>query len=86
MFILKFLLILFIAFIILVGAGVWRLFSSINKARKQFQDLGRQKGAGYQTRNANEKEEVIVDQRPPEEVNRKIIPDSEGEYVDYEDA
>ncbi|MBQ6204152.1 MAG: DUF4834 family protein [Prevotella sp.] len=86
MFILKFILILFIAFIILVGAGVWRLFSSINNARKQFQDLGRQKGTGYQTRNANDKEEVIVDQRPPEEVNRKIIPRDEGEYVDYEDA
>lgn len=86
MFILKFILVLFVAFIIMVGAGIWRLFSSINKARKQFQDLGRQKGTGYQTRNANDKEEVIVDQRPPEEVNRKIIPENEGEYVDYEDA
>ena len=86
MFILKFLLVLFIAFIVLVGALVWRLFSSVNNARKQFQEMGRRSRAGYQTPNANGEQEVIVDQRPPEEVNRKIIPDNEGEYVDYEDA
>ena len=86
MFILKFLLVLFIAFIVLVGALVWRLFSSVNNARKQFQEMGRRNRAGYQTQNANGEQEVIVDQRPPEEVNRKIIPDNEGEYVDYEDA
>ena len=86
MFILKFLLVLFIAFIVLVGALVWRLFSSVNNARKQFQEMGRRNRAGYQTQNANGEQEVIVDQRTPEEVNRKIIPDNEGEYVDYEDA
>ena len=39
MFILKFLLILFIAFIVMVVAGIWRLFSSVNRARKQFQEM-----------------------------------------------
>ena len=49
MFILKFLLILIIAFIATIGFFVWRVFRA-------------------------------------EEANRKIIPDNEGEYVDYEDA
>ena len=86
MFILKFILILFIAFIVMVVAGVWRIFSSINNARKQFQDMGQRRSSGYQSRNTNREDEVVVDQRSPEEANRKIIPDNEGEYVDYEDA
>ena len=86
MFILKILFILFIAFIVIVVAGIWRLFSSVNNARKQFQDMGQRRSSDYQGRNANNEDEVIVDQRTPEEANRKIIPDNEGEYVDYEDA
>ena len=86
MFILKFLLILFIAFIVMVVAGIWRLFSSVNRAHKQFQEMGQRRTSEYRSRNANNEDEVIVDQRSPEEANRKIIPDNEGEYVDYEDA
>ena len=76
MFILKFLLILFIAFIVMVVAGIWRLFSSVNRAHKQFQEMGQRRTSEYRSRNANNEDEA----------NRKIIPDNEGEYVDYEDA
>ncbi|MBP5570988.1 MAG: DUF4834 family protein [Prevotella sp.] len=82
MFILKFLLILLIAFIVTIGAFVWRVFRGFNNARKHFQDMGQQ---DRQPGN-NSKNPSIIDQRTPEEANRKIIPDNEGEYVDYEDA
>ena len=82
MFILKFLFILFIAFIVTIGAFVWQIFRGFNKARKQFQDMSQQ---NRQSSN-NGKDTSIIDHRTPEEANRKIIPDNEGEYVDYEDA
>ena len=82
MFILKFILILFIAFVVTIGAFIWRVAKGFNNARKQFQDMGQQ---NRQSRN-DSKDPSIIDQRSPEEANRKIIPDSEGEYVDYEDA
>lgn len=82
MFILKFLLILIIAFITTIGFFVWRVFRGFNNARKHFQDMGQQDS---QPRYGG-KDPSIIDQRTPEEANRKIIPDNEGEYVDYEDA
>lgn len=86
MFILKFLLILFVAVVVSIGYFVWRVFSSFNNARRQFQESERQQQPSYRRRNGNNENDVIIDQRTPEEANRKIIPDDEGEYVDYEDV
>jgi cytoskeletal protein RodZ len=86
MFILKFLLILFLAVVVSIGYFVWRVFSSFNNARRQFQENERQQQSSYRRRNGNNENDLIIDQRTPEEANRKIIPDDEGEYVDYEDA
>lgn len=86
MFILKFLLILFLAVVVSIGYFVWRVFSSFNNARRQFQANERQQQSSYRRRNGNNENDLIIDQRTPEEANRKIIPDDEGEYVDYEDA
>ena len=41
---------------------------------------GRQQSQNRQT---NADNETIIDQRSPEEANRKIISDSEGEYIDF---
>lgn len=84
MFILKFLIVLLIAFIATIGAFVWRVVRGFNSARKHFQDMGRQQRHTY--RNDDGTTQTITDKRTPEEVRRKIIPDDEGEYVDYEDA
>ena len=75
MFILKFLLILFIAFIVMVVAGIWRLFSSVNRARKQFQEMGQRRSSEYRSRNANNEDEVIK----IDEMNRNAY--REGEIL-----
>jgi flagellar basal body-associated protein FliL len=78
LFIIKFILIVFLVALILVGILVFTVFSKVNNARKQFRENA------ARPRNVNG--QAVTDTRSPEEVNRKIIPDNEGEYVDYEDA
>jgi len=78
LFIIKFILIVFLVALILVGIFVFTVFSKVNNARKQFRENA------ARPRNVNG--QAVTDTRSPEEVNRKIIPDNEGEYVDYEDA
>lgn len=37
----------------------------------------------YQQQEANSTENTIIDNRPMEERYKQVIPDSEGEYVDF---
>lgn len=37
----------------------------------------------YQQQEANSTENTIIDNRPMEERHKQVIPDSEGEYVDF---
>ena len=78
MFILKFLLIVILVVLALVGIFVITVFSKVNDARKRFQDMNRQS-----PRNVNG--QAVTDTRSPEEARRKIIADDEGEYVEYEE-
>ena len=39
-----------------------------------------------QNRECSADDEVIVDERSPEEANRKIFPKDEGEYVDFKEV
>ncbi len=79
MIILKFILIVFLVAAVLVGIMVFSVFKKVNDARKQFQDMNRQ-----QPHNVNG--QGVTDTRSPEEANRKIIADDEGEYVEYEET
>ena len=82
MFIIKFILFLFLFGIIAVVATVVRVWWSVRK----MQDKIRRgtEGMNQQTTGRTTSEgDILTDTRAPERVNRKIIDDDEGEYVDY---
>ncbi len=54
-------------------------FLKIRKATKQFRNQ-------FQGSPNKPKGDTITDRRTEEERNRQIIPDDEGEYVDYEEV
>ncbi len=77
MILLKFLFFLFLFFLIAVamlvlGVGT-SLFTTFRKFRKQQETYRRTQPDGN----------IVVDQRSAEEMQKKIIPEEEGEYVDY---
>lgn len=83
MFFLKFLLIIFLAGLFIVLFFLFGVISLVSKARRQF------KGQAGQTRSntrQNNNGQPVTDTRDPEQARRKIIPDDEGEYVEYEEA
>ena len=91
MIIIKFLLFLFLFFlisgIITVAKIVWRIRRMHREMKKQY---GQSNGS---TRYKNSKHssyqqaegEILTDTRDPQKVNRKIIADDEGEYIDFEE-
>ena len=72
---LKFILVFFIVAFILLLATVYTFFRRIINRAKQFQQRERTRQTGN----------IIYDSRTPEETRRRIIPDEEGEYVEYEE-
>ena len=86
MFIIKAILFILLAGLLLIGFLVLSVLGVLNRARRQF--FG--KGGGQQQETVNNKTtrdgQVITDTRDPQTVNRKIIADDEGEYVEYEEG
>jgi hypothetical protein len=76
-FILKFAFFIFIVFLALILWVVYVFYKQITRARRQFNPNGNQ----YQEPNSNEN--TIIDNRSMKERHKQIIPDSEGEYVDF---
>lgn len=75
---LKFILFIFIAAFVLLLIIAFSFYNTIRKATRHFQE----RQPKNQTKvNGN----VIIDQRSPEETNKKIIGDDEGEYVEFEE-
>lgn len=81
-------LLLFLAFLIYGGVKAYRFYRRIHAATQQFRDAMR--GNGGQADSAQRARttttddgETIIDTRPTDEVNKKIFPKDEGEYVDY---
>lgn len=83
-----------------VAYKIYRTFHSVKKQFKGFrgQDNGngqdrQQYGQGRQQyrqgrqqyRQTSDDDEIIIDRRTPDEMNRKIFSKNEGEYVDYEE-
>jgi len=78
MIVLRFLFLLMLIGIIAVGVVVFFAWRQMRSGFKRF----REEGTERQTHvNGN----VIIDRRDPEQVNRKIIPKEEGEYVEFEE-
>ena len=79
MFLLKFILFIFIVGIVAILWMSLTFYWQVRKATKQF----RQRTKSKPHRNADGN--VIYDRRTPEQAKQQIIPDDEGEYVEYEE-
>ena len=75
---LKFIFVFFLVTFILLLVTAYTFFRKIINSAKRFQ----QRENTHQTKvNGN----VLYDSRSPEESQKRIIPDDEGEYIDYEE-
>ncbi|QUB71440.1 DUF4834 domain-containing protein [Prevotella multiformis] len=76
-FLLKFAFFIFIAFLAILVWIAFSFYRQLTRVRRQFdpfaQQQGRKEDAGS----------TVIDKRTAEQRNRKVIPDGEGEYVDF---
>ena len=79
-FILKFAFFIFIAFLVLILWVAYAFYKQITRARRQFTPND------YQYKEPSSTENTIIDNRPMEERHKQVIPDSEGEYVDFTES
>ena len=90
MILIKLLLFIFLFIVISValtlGKVAWHIWKLHRQMKEQYSQAGatnQRKRQGTYTQNADG--EIITDTRDPQKANRKIIPDDEGEYVDFEE-
>ena len=79
-FILKFAFFIFIAFLVLILWVAYVFYKQMTRTRRQFNPND------YQYQEPSSTENTISDNRPMEERNKQVIPDSEGEYVDFTES
>ena len=75
-FLLKFALFFFIFFLALILWIAYTFYKQIKRTRRQFNPYDQQEGT-------ETKANTVTDNRPIEKRNKQVIPDSEGEYVDF---
>lgn len=75
-FLLKFALFFFIFFLALILWIAYTFYKQIKRTRRQFTPYDQQEGT-------ETKGNTVTDNRPIEKRNKQVIPDSEGEYVDF---
>lgn len=75
-FLLKFALFFFIFFLALILWITYTFYKQIKRTRRQFNPYDQQEGT-------ETKANTVTDNRPIEKRNKQVIPDSEGEYVDF---
>lgn len=73
---LRFAFSLFIFFLIMMGWVAYAFYKRVTRIREQFDSYRQQRGT-------QSNEPTVTDNRPLEERNKQVIPDSEGEYVDF---
>lgn len=73
---LRFAFSLLIFFLIMMGWVAYAFYKRVIRIREQFDPYRQQRGT-------HSNEPTITDNRPLEERNKQVIPDSEGEYVDF---
>ncbi len=79
MFLLKFILFIFIVGLVAILWVALSFYWKIRKATKNFRQQTKRKSH----RNADGN--IIYDHRTPAQTQKQIIPDDEGEYVEYEE-
>ena len=79
-FILKFAFFFFIAFFVIILWVAFAFYKQMTRARRQFNPNN------YQYQEPSSTENTIIDNRPREERRKQVIPDSEGEYVDFTES
>lgn len=86
---LNFLFIILLGIFIVVGVVAYKIYRTFHSVKKQFKGFrGQDNGNGQsrqQYRQTSGDDEIIIDRRTPDEMNRKIFSKNEGEYVDYEE-
>ena len=91
---LNFLFIILLGIFIVVGVVAYKIYRTFHSVKKQFKGFRchgngqdrQQYGQGRQQyRQTSGDDEIILDRRTPDEMNRKIFSKNEGEYVDYEE-
>lgn len=85
MFILKFLLFIFLGLFVVGILIIFFFINSVRRMKQQFNDLSRQHRSETANQETNTVEERVEDHRDCRQVNRRIIADDEGEYVDFEE-
>lgn len=75
-FLLKFALFFFIFFLALILWIAYTFYKQIKRTRRQFNPYDQQEGT-------ETKGNTVTDNRPIEKRYKQVIPDSEGEYVDF---
>ncbi len=84
--ILKFILFVFIFALVMLCVMAYSFYKQVHRVVKRFNPNQQANGnassqyEGFKQADGN----TIVDHRSSEERNRKVIKDTEGEYVDYE--
>ena len=79
-FILKFAFFIFIAFLVLILWVAYAFYKQMTRTRRRFNPND------YQFQEPSSTENTIIDNRPMEERHKQVIPDSEGEYVDFTES
>ncbi len=83
----KFLLLLFLGFLLFLFILGWSLFMNIRRIFRPFNGQQQsQYDSSYSRRHTSSSGTVIIDERTEKNAGRRIIPDDEGEYVDYEET
>lgn len=84
MFFLKFILFLFLFFIVYLVLVGFRLYWKFRQLKRTFES--QQTKSEHYRKHRQSDGNVIIDQRPPKQKKTKIIDDDEGEYVDFEEV
>lgn len=87
MFIIKFILFLFLFFLLVVGYVAFKLVWKFRQLARQMhqQDAGPADRRTEQEGHRQSDGSVVIDQRSAHDKGRRIVDDDEGEYVDYEE-
>ena len=83
----KILLIILLIILLTVGFSTAKIIGLFREGARQFKE--QMNGQGHQQQQRQQRprnnEQVIVDQRDEEDINKKIFNKDEGEYVDFEE-
>lgn len=83
---LQFLLFIVLAMLLMGGIFAYRIFRQVRSATKHFRRPFEEQRDASRKQTTFADGSSITDTRTPEQANQKIIPQDEGEYVDYHEV